>query len=211
MGMYGRNPQDNLQYEAQGKEFERGFIIALKRQFKDNKTYHIETHTGTDMDTKQGTDFTCADIRIDPTLNFSHKNYMPYIMETDIAATPCQNFKMGIRHGNHHEGQYHGFDEPVVVIGIDMPPEDYKVWQDEIFKNIEENAFDIIENASIALEDYMAVTKEDREDLIDAPLKKNPNYRPPKNPLQKYANIEKFRAELENQETENSTNYEVSI
>ena len=193
-----------------GTDFEDNFIFALDKVYKNMKAYHVDKYTGTKMDKEQGTDCILRDsyseIRIDPTLNFSHKNYMPYIAESDIRVCGGQNLWFGVRHGNHHNYKYNGFDEPVIVIGINMDPKDYKANDYTILKNLEKNMDEIVTFAYDCLDDYNTTNVEERKDLPCTPLRRNPNYRPPKRNLkQRYADIENFRQQYVDNEKGHAT------
>lgn len=207
--MYGIRPDKIDTWEPNGKEFEGDFIAALKTQFKDNKSYRIQIYTGAKMDREQGTDLTCGELRLDPTLNFSHKNCMPYIYETDIPATPCHNFKMGIRHGNRHDGQYTPFEQAVIVIGVDMASDEYKVWRNDLLDSINEHAEELIMTADDCYLDYITTDKKERQDLFSTPLKDNPDYRVPKELNGQYAEIRRFRIEINAPEMATASNNDI--
>lgn len=199
MGYY-YNPEQVCYKDVSGKEFEQDFAFCLKKAFSGNRCYTITTYSGTDKDTKEGTDLTCGEIRIDTTLDFSGKDFMPYVADTEIEACPGRNFKMGVRHGNSHKG-YTEFKEPVIVIGVDLSPMEWQRWEETVIRNLENNAEDIIMFASDCKDDYLTVNKTERKELYAEPLKRNEHYQAPKHLGTKYANIEKFRNELESEET----------
>ncbi len=159
-----------------GAEFEDDFEEAL---FTRNPKEKLTKTRGTELDKNEGTDFFHQGLRLDTTLDFSNKDTMPYVFDSKIPATGFQNFQIGIRHGNKHNG-YTEFPEPVVVIGLDMEPYLYRLNKYEIMKNITAHADEIFRSAEDAYVDYTSNTLEDREDLIDQPLRPNKNYRQPK-------------------------------
>lgn len=118
---------------------------------------------------------------------------MPYIQDTGIPATKFTNFKMGVRHGNHHDKAYHPFDEPVVVIGVDMTPREFYQNRDEIEANVKEHAEELIAKADDTLLDYTTTDPEERKDIEAQPLKPNPFYRRPKNIPDRYKRFEEAR------------------
>lgn len=194
--MYGGDPSRYIDFAEQtGFEFESTTINVFEHKYKDSKTYKVVRYTGTLMDRHQGTDFTVGEIRFDPTLNFDNKNYMPFISDTEIEATPGYNFMMGVRHGNGHHGNYHGFEEPVVVIGLNMEASDYRRNEDEIIENLKKNTDVIVEKAMDCLDDYQTTDPEERKDLYATPLKPNKYYRQPRNieaRYREYNNIQRF-------------------
>lgn len=199
---YIRRPDDILRYigQAHGKDFENLFCHTLGETYKSSKNYNVQSYTGTRIDTEQGTDAIFNDghskIRLDPTLNFYHKNYMPYIADSNIK---CGNKTLwfGIRHGNHHNGEYHPFPEPVVVVGLNAEPKEYNEDFFIIESDLKNNMTDIITFAYDCLEDYNATVVTERQELFSTPLRKNPDYRPPKkNIKERYAKIEQWRDEV---------------
>ena len=182
LSYYRKRPDGiaNRQTTQTGKDFEGDMISTLKKAFKDSKTFIITDTRGTEYDTKEGTDFMCRERRLDATINFKNKNNMPFIMETDIEAYPGFPFKIGIRHGNNHMGEYHGFEEPVVIIGIDIPPIIYSNYEDDIKKSIEKNAQELMMTAEDCYYSYA------EKENLDLQWLRNPNYTPPKNLETKY-------------------------
>ena len=192
---YTRDIYDSIIHDKQtGKLFEEDVIGILSRRFCTDRYYksrqcRIINCAGMDIDQKAGTDFIyksidCTELRIDLTLDFEEKKCMPYIVETDIPATDSKNFKMGIRHGNTHNG-YTEFDKPVVVVGLEMSPQDYRIHEDEILDNIMSHYDDLICEAQSI---YEAYTEKEYADDVD--WKRNPNYKRPKNLGNRYAEIE---------------------
>lgn len=177
-----------------GKQFEEDTIHILSQRFRNDRYYRTQRCkiidcTDKDMDHKAGTDFIykspdCTELRIDLTLRFEDKHYMPYIAETEIPATESQNFKIGIKHGNTHHG-YTEFEKPVVVVGLSMLPQDYREHEDEILSNIMDHFDDLICEAQSAYESYT-----DKECIDEINWQKNPNYKRPRNLGRQYEEIE---------------------
>lgn len=168
-----------------GNTFETDMFGAMKRTYPSyQKKGKLKLTTGTELDTNEGTDIIFDDMRLDPTLNFSNKKYMPFIYETDIQATPFHNWKIGIRIGvkyfKKHKSIYTNFPQPVVVIGLDMSASDYRVWRDAIIENMTANnneiMYDLFTKAQDAYFDYITTDKEKRKELEDTPLKPNNSY-----------------------------------
>jgi hypothetical protein len=157
-----------------GKDFEDDVIEILKSKFSN-----IKTCSDTSLDAKEGTDFIYNQLRVDLTLNFDEKEFMPFEFTTDVPAILSQNFKIGIRHGNSHNN-YTEFETPVVVIGINMDAATYKANKYQILNNVRNHAEDIIYAATDAYLDYISTEKEDRETLFSAPLKTNDRYVKPR-------------------------------
>lgn len=173
-----------LEHRPTGHIFEDDFENAIV----DAGFKKLKRHIDTDLDINQGTDFTLGSLRIDPTLNFSEKDNMPFIFDTKIPAGAGTNFKIGVRHGNKHKPNdkkwsehYSEFEQPVAVIGIDMNANMYRMCQYEVLKNLQENADIILAMAESACEDYTTLDPEDRKDLLAEPLQQNYKYREPKN------------------------------
>lgn len=164
-----------------------------------SKITNVKSHIGTKLDTEQGTDCTigkgAGEIRIDFTMNFSNKSWMPFITETDIPGLPWQNLKMGIRHGNSHKG-YSEFEKPVIVIGFDCNAGDMRQYEDIIQENFEQHAEDIYYAAMDCYLDYTS-KGEEREELFSEPLKKNPSYKPPRELGKKYQQLNKMRMQID--------------
>lgn len=158
-----------------GSEFEADFLEILSKKYKK-----LESRIGSLTDKHEGTDFVLNDVRIDTTLQFSNKNFMPFIYETKIPATPHENFTMGIRIGNSHNG-YTEFPKPVVVIGLDMTPHEYDVWENVIEDNLTRYADDIILTITDVYLTYTSQEEEDRNGLAIPCLTPNKNYKQPKN------------------------------
>ena len=208
---YYHNPQNITSFDKTGTEFEHSFIVLLKQQFRNSKTFKITELSGTVQDTEQGTDFLCGEIRIDPTTNFSHKNNMPYIAETQIPATPTQNFQIGIRHGNNYGGHYTPFEHPVVVIGLNITPPEYYKYQDYIDSNIAKHAENLMIAASDALDDYTTTDLKEREELFTTPLRPNPTYKQPRDISIRYKRIEQLRQKFDFTGESNDTSYSIDM
>lgn len=196
--MYGGNPEMNLlMSQHAGNEFEDGFVFATKKAFKDSKVYKVKNLTGTNVDYTEGTDLMIGEIRIDPTINFDNKDYMPFVADTGIVAVGRQTWQMGVRHGNSHKG-YQEFKEPVVVIGLNMSAQEYRANEDAILESLEKNAEDLMVKADDCLLDYTTTDSYERLDLYDTPLKPNSNYKEPKrigDRYKAYNNINRFLTE----------------
>lgn len=140
-----------------GTDFESYVFTAVKSTFdefhregKYKGCYDIECTTGTKLDKEQGTDFVCDDImRIDVTTNISQKDNLVYKhhIETPYHAACGQNFCLNIRRGNNYRNQFHEFDQPVIVIGVDMPSKDFYANEDAIMENLHTYAKEIIDSA----------------------------------------------------------------
>lgn len=204
---YKRDLYDTIICETQtGKSFEDDVISILSRKFCTDKYYRsrqcqIVNCAGKDIDHNAGTDFIyksidCTEMRIDLTLNFNDKKYMPYIVETDIPVTDSKNLKIGIRHGNTHKG-YTEFDKPVVVVGIEMSPYEYRQHEDEILDNIMDHYDDIICEAQTVYEAYT-----DKECITDVDWERNPNYKRPRNLGKQYADIETMIENIRENDTD---------
>ena len=137
-----------------GKDFETSVINVLKRTFKDSKTFEIKDLRGTKEDIQNGTDFTCGEIRIDLTMNIDHKDNMVFIKETDLDPVCGFPIKMGIRKGNNHNGKTHEFNEPVVVIGLNMPPALYDQYEDDIKIYMQKHSEELMCKADDYLAEY---------------------------------------------------------
>lgn len=189
---YGKDPSSNVHIDAQGTEFEQTVIAIMRKTLPSG--WKFKSTLSSKDDHEQGTDAMCGEIRIDLTSNFTNKNYMPYIQDTGIPATRFTNFKIGIRHGNHHDRSYHPFDEPVVVIGVDMTPREFYQNQDEIEVNVKEHAEELMTMATDTLIDYTTTDPEERKIIDTQPLRPNPLYRQPKNLPDRYRRFEEARA-----------------
>lgn len=194
-----------------GSVFEQDFIDMLKCRFKTVKDMRSSKD-----DKEQGTDIILNSVRMDITMNFAQKDWMPFSFETDIPATITDNIKIGVRHGNSHKG-YTEFKEPVIVIGVDMEPYTYRLYEDEILDNIDKNIDNILIAATDAIQDYTTTDKEERKELFDTPLRKNKNYKPPRHLGTKYKMLndqqieEKYNrlaAEYNNRQPAADTSYE---
>ena len=171
-----------------GNVFESDFYSVLKRKYE--KVTCLQT--GTDIDKQEGTDITYRDIRIDCTTDFAMKDFMPAIYETNIPATRTQKFMIGIRIGNSYKG-YTEFQQPTVVIGVNMNGHDYNIHEDELLDNLEAHIEELMMAAGDAYEDF--ITIEEREELFTAPLKINPRYPQNITSLRYQQAIERLRME----------------
>ena len=80
---------------------------------------------------------------------------------------------IGIRIGNSYKG-YTEFQQPTVVIGVNMNGHDYNIHENELLDNLENHIEELMMAAGDAYEDF--ITTENREELFIAPLKINPKY-----------------------------------
>jgi len=179
-----------------GTDFENVFCNEVADAYSWCKKSPIKKYHGIrEIDYYQGTDATFDDgelrIRIDPTLNFYGKPFMPYIADSEI---PCGNGTVlfGIRHGNEHNG-YTPFPEPVVVIGISADAREYNNNFFCIKEDLQKNMNDIMSFAYDIMYDYKAMTIDGRLELESTPLRKNPYYRPPQKRAEKYGAVEDWR------------------
>ena len=179
-----------------GKQFEDDICWVLK---KKNPTA-IKRQIGTNLDTKEGTDFLYQALRIDATTDFHGKDNMPFVTETNIPATRWQNFQIGIRLGNSHHG-YTEFPEPVVVLGLSMDARTYRQHQDEIIENLDVHADELMFAATDAYLDYTTTDKEEREELFSQPLQPNPSYSPPETLGDRYKRLNLFQEETKHNGT----------
>ena len=187
-----------------GTEFETDMVDMLSDVFQNSRVYKIRKTTGTIADTKEGTDFFCGEIRLDATMDFRDKDFMPFVADTGIPATEIQNFLVGVRHGNSHRG-YQGFPEPVVVIGVNMDPSTYHQYENLVMDNAKRHATELMDFASDCLEDYITTDPTERKDLYRTVLRPNPRYREPRNIEPQYARSNRVRR-LPNLPTSGSTN-----
>ena len=158
-----------------GNEFENDLSWALKKSCKS-----LENCIGTEIDYNEGTDFRHKDLRIDATLDFEYKEiYMPFSFDTKIPAGAGQNFQIGIRLGNTHNG-YTEFPKPVVVVGLRMDAHMYRQYQDEIFDNMIKHADDLMFAINDAHLDYITTDEQERKELFTQPLRKNNKYKRPR-------------------------------
>lgn len=173
---------------SQGNDFEDQMAMSLSQAYPKN----IIKVTGTDLDKKQGTDIVyktrSTEIRMDPTLNFDHKDNTPFMCETDLKLPGTDhNILLGIRLGNSHKGRFNEFDKPVVVIGVNMDAEEFrntysnKMYDEFASRRNTDFPYDLMEKVEEVYNDYM--TTQDRDKKLDTePLKpKNSAWRVPRN------------------------------
>ena len=180
-----------VQLDSAGQMLEADFLGILSKKYKK-----LESRIGSLTDKHEGTDFVLNDVRIDTTLQFSNKDFMPFIYETKIPATPYENFTMGIRIGNSHNG-YTEFPKPVVVIGLDMTPHEYKVWENVIEDNLTRYADDIIITITDVYLTYTLQEEEDRDGLAIPCLISNKNYEQPKTIGSQFAQLNDLQYALQ--------------
>ena len=193
--------------ESNGKDFETVVGQTMTTYAKEHKSMGItvKDYTGDKLvDKCEGTDFKISlremhdsveYIRVDATLDFDNKDNMPFMYDTGIVALEYpdkKNFKIGIRIGNTHN-RFTEFNEPVVVIGVDCTPEEYKNNENIIESNLSRNIGKIIGQevtingkrcfVSHLLQAYydFQFIGEDREEIslmgMQTPLQKNKKYR----------------------------------
>lgn len=202
---YRGNPEKYATRTTNGHDFETTFIAAMRVGFEANDKHAITQVSGTVWDVEQGTDAVIdAKMRIDPTLNFANKSFMPFYMDTGIKATHNQTFKIGLRHGNTHDG-YSEFDQTVVVIGLDMLPMEYTRYERTIKWSVVNNAEKLNDIARKCWRDYSTVTPEKREKLKKMPLQPNPKYREPRDIGSKYKHYNALQRSLAEQGDEKET------
>jgi hypothetical protein len=187
MGYYGNASINNIEIPI-GDQFENALRNAMGGQ-----TMKVKNKNGTAMDVYEGTDFMYCNMRIDATVNFSGKKWMPYIADTGVEILPGQNLKVGIRHGNAHDG-YTEFPEPVVVIGCDCADGNvYEEMSEDVLAALARNA-ETIENFAVdAYADYTETEKEERDCLFSTPLRPNPNYRRPRHLGKRFKELNDFQ------------------
>ena len=174
-----------IQKQPTGSEFETDSLYALQKSCTS-----LKNCIGSDIDKNEGTDFIYQDLRLDATLDFEHKDNMPFAFDTGIPAATGQNFQMGIRIGNNHKG-YTEFPEPVVVIGLCMDSHTYRLYQDNILENMIKNADDLMFAANDAYLDYITTDDKEREELFTQPLRTNNRYETPHNISEKFDTLNK--------------------
>lgn len=101
-----------------GQEAEAEIGNAIRSQFKRVGKLHLyHDVTGTVLDKYQGTDAVLGKMRVDYTVNFSHKNYIDRKFSIPSIKLGNTVVKFAIRLGNSHAK----FQVPVMVVGCDMP------------------------------------------------------------------------------------------
>lgn len=175
----------NIRMSA-GNEMEGLFSYAM-----GNAGIKVFPYDKTDIDKKEGTDFTLHDkakanrkggLRIDITANFSNKDYMSVILDTGIDAGlgDGQTFKIGIRHGNAHGcNGYTEFENPVVVFGVDASEYQLSRAWDAVECAIRKNASKIDQLTFDAYCDYLETNPKEREYITPVKFKMNENYHEP--------------------------------
>ena len=184
--------QKQQQNTRTGSEFETDSLWALQKAFPK-----LQNCIGSDLDKHEGTDFVHNDLRLDATLDFDGKKFVPFQFDTGIPATSFANFKMGIRIGNDHNG-YTEFPEPVVVIGLTMDSHTYRCCQDEIVENMVKHADDLMFAANDAYLDYTTQDQEERDELFSQPLRPNKNFVAPKGMSDRYAELNELQNQIMN-------------
>lgn len=198
-----------------GKLLERYGIPTLSStlSYTDKKTKKRISRikeTSKEQDLYEGTDMIYDDdLRLDLTTAFDTKDNMPYMFDTGIPAANGKNYMMGVRIGNTHKG-HTDFPEPVIVFGVTMEPKEYYNHEDELLKSLHENAKQLISKAYDAIDDYQCTDMEERQELFDTPLQRNPKYKMPKKVKNnRYLEIEELRKEIDKNNTYIET-YEVT-
>ena len=110
--------------------YEEFIVHTLMSRFKDNSSVKILS-SDYNQDTKEGTDFfvLLADyprpIRCDFTFGFDEKDNMPFVSNytmdfVDMPNRRSHSIQFGVRTGNARKA----FDEPVIVVGLNMTPDE---------------------------------------------------------------------------------------
>lgn len=110
-------------------------------------------------------------MRFDMTHNFSEKNNMPFICkEPTRIGNSSLNFYYGIRIGNPNEN----FKSPVIVIGFDMKPKEYKAFEnnDSIQEAFHKETYEILNMSNDILQGFYYAVNPKYRTKIDA----NPEY-----------------------------------
>lgn len=128
-----------------------------------------DIHHGTDIMFRDPSGFFGVNglIRFDVTHNFSKKNNMPFVCkEPTKIGNPPLDFYYGIRTGNPHEN----FESPVVVIGFDMKPEDYKSFEDNgsVQDTFHKETYEILNMSNDILQGFYYATDPKFKAKIDA-------------------------------------------
>lgn len=100
---------------------------------------------GTDEDILRGTDYIINTCRVDFTMYFQGKDNVIQLPEVIALKNSGVDLKLGIRTGN---GKVK-FEEPVLVIGIDLIPSVYRYLEERISEDIEkisDTLLDIMED-----------------------------------------------------------------
>ena len=102
-------------FDQRGRVFEDDCIRKIKECIFTAKTGELEDVSGTEMDTRKGTDFLFNGIPIDVTYNFFGKDNMT-IIEDSYTLPLGVTVKFGIRYGNNRSR----FTTPVLVVGFQL-------------------------------------------------------------------------------------------
>lgn len=114
-------------------------------------------------------------IRFDVTHKFSRKDNMPFIKSDKDEPLVIEGldghdyeFKYGIRMGNSHRN----FEEPVIVIGFDMPSKEYVRFEDDMKaqRNLAGNIYEIVNMSNDLLQSFYYQADEDFRRKADASL-----------------------------------------
>lgn len=198
---FDRNDNEHSFREASGKSFETKFIAYMNAGLKslsNDPRYVVKKATGTKYDEREGTDAVIGNMRIDPTLNFSNKKFMPFYVKLSAQPITGYNFMVGMRHGNDHKG-YTGFPQTVVVIGLDMPPSVYNNNETKILNYIKNNAKQLTDIMYKCLTDYTTTDPEERKNIAKVPFRTNSNYTEPDGIEGKYKHYNALQRSLRKQ------------
>jgi hypothetical protein len=133
-----------------GKTFETEFFGTLAVAINKNGVDSIVSTIDSDLDKFFGTDAIFDDIRIDFTSDFSNKDHMKFVSKNSIK-TRFGNIMFGVRTGNNVAE----FDEPVVVVGIDMFAGAMRTNMDAFFEAVQKNATEIMDNIVNVFFDFL--------------------------------------------------------
>lgn len=124
-----------------------------KNKAKENAEQRLKRYTGSKLDKEQGTDAIYDNkVRIDFTINFNNKDHMVNTKDTGLTVYNHHNLLIGIRTGNNYGADnYTKFEKPVVVLGVNMTPGEFKKHDDIITSNLTFHGTKIL---NLALEHY---------------------------------------------------------
>lgn len=177
-----------------GARFEQRMLKYLKDFAKEENVYrrnagkeliHVLPYSKTE-DERHGTDIMFHDksgffgingyIRMDITHNFNSKDNMPFVANVSKNEKLMikglygheWEFNYGIRIGNPHEN----FKAPVIVIGFDMKPEEYKCFDKDMQaqENLMSNIYEIVNMSNDILQSFCYQTDKKFRKMMDAVL-----------------------------------------
>ncbi len=254
----GRSVEDQvtdriMYFGANGKVFETNVYQSLTTGLRDRKQLYDRLNKQTNPkfepsaliskiddeqeDRKFGTDVIWKNgkdrIRIDLTLDFEHKDHMPFMYESEIKTASGEKIKYGIRHGNNHQETPNGphytefkrvdrktgtvTTQPVIVIGVDMDSDEFyrdRRQEKDVFTVFREKATSILQTAEYIYREFSGLD-DDPEDPLEPKLKprKTNDSKAVKNsmsePLRKLYNLAGIRQELYDKHTQEQTDTEV--